>query len=417
MDIIESILSELPDSLLQSSIEDNEELKAGFYEFLLQKARNSMYEQLLVENKLSKVKRKVSNKWKELFKVSDDEYIAFVVNNLFHLYVTLSDFVYINNSNSNIYLSKSNLSKNQLQLINDLAIYYIDDSYELKDKLITISKTPKFKRAELDQLVEKSLEVGIIELFHNLMIELGSDEVFVILNYIVKNNDEIKLIRYFSEMINVSAIYLLSISNNDIFIEQKEDTSTINKLLKTIETKNNSLDELQMLLLNTKNSLDAKIKQNETIQSKINTIVTDYERQLSTKDKKLEDLQEKYEQLKSYTNDLLEDINEPDDKINFNTDKEIDLMGKYIFVLSESINLNQTLINTFPNAILVNNENFDLRNRNIDCVIFLTSCISHKMYFGLKNQCIKNNIPYGHCINSNIDKIKDVIKYTLYKES
>ena len=230
MDIIESILSELPDSLLQSSIEDNEELKAGFYEFLLQKARNSMYEQLLVENKLSKVKRKVSNKWKELFKVSDDEYIAFVVNNLFHLYVTLSDFVYINNSNSNIYLSKSNLSKNQLQLINDLAIYYIDDSYELKDKLITISKTPKFKRAELDQLVEKSLEVGIIELFHNLMIELGSDEVFVILNYIVKNNDEIKLIRYFSEMINVSAIYLLSISNNDIFIEQKEDTSTINKL-------------------------------------------------------------------------------------------------------------------------------------------------------------------------------------------
>ena len=71
MDIIESILSELPDSLLQSSIEENDELKAGFYEFLLQKARNSMYEQLLVENKLSKVKRKVSNKWKELFKEYD----------------------------------------------------------------------------------------------------------------------------------------------------------------------------------------------------------------------------------------------------------------------------------------------------------------------------------------------------------
>lgn len=124
--------------------------------------------------------------------------------------------------------------------------------------------------------------------------------------------------------------------------------------------------------------------------------------------KRYESLLTKYNRLKESQVDNTED----EKKIETEEIKELDMNGKYAFVLYEDSKFIDNIKREFPNAILIHT-NTNIKSMNIDLVVFVSTQVHHSTYFGIKNQCRDNNIPFISCGNSNINILKEIMRNEL----
>lgn len=119
---------------------------------------------------------------------------------------------------------------------------------------------------------------------------------------------------------------------------------------------------------------------------------------------KYNELLSKYKDLKSQTIEI-SDTNEVESETEI---KELDMNGRYVFVLKDSFAFLENVKDTFPNATFIET-NSNLNPNAIDMVIIISSHIDHTTYYAIKNQCKTKGIQYIHCEHSNIELIKNMM--------
>lgn len=225
--------------------------------------------------------------------------------------------------------------------------------------------------------------------------------------------DTIDILEIFSNLLNrlIIDIEHIFISNfSDSFLkylkdETKESFMNENQnLLSSIQEKDNTINEQKNIISNLNNKLtemdnvcNQKLKENK-----------DYNFVLQRKNVKLEkkykELYETYFNLKNTQSSPLKNNDLPITELV----KEVNLDANYVFVMIDDISLRSKIKEVFKNAVFVSN-NINLNEKNIDLVIFMTSILDHTTYYGIKNQCKNNKIPFIHCEYFNINLIKELI--------
>ena len=176
--------------------------------------------------------------------------------------------------------------------------------------------------------------------------------------------------------------------------------------LKTLEEKEKELDEMKETIHNLKdNLLELKHKNLE-------------ESQKNQKEfhKSAWELRNKYNKLVAKHNAQTEkyknllkrlDEEEPEEKEELEIeDIEIDMDGKYAFMIEPGHRCKTVLQNTFPNASFIDRGQ---KPGDVDCVIAMTSKMAHEGYKMMKEFCKNRGIPFRHCSNTNIDIVKEQI--------
>lgn len=190
------------------------------------------------------------------------------------------------------------------------------------------------------------------------------------------------------------------------------------------EYKNDEIKEL-------KNTINQKVQDYEKLEESAKSYsqrVSALEKQLESKDKIKEDavknlttenklLESENIKLKHRVAELEEllrsnsDDNEEEKKsTNGNSNNDIDNIdynAKYVFVMHENKDYAKAIKKVFPNAVFYD-DNAELSS-NIYMVISITSYVSHVTYNYFKKQCELKNIPFLHCIHTNIEIIKQLI--------
>lgn len=90
------------------------------------------------------------------------------------------------------------------------------------------------------------------------------------------------------------------------------------------------------------------------------------------------------------------------------TIKEVDLNGRYLFIIGSDIKCKQSIKEEFPNAEFASKA-VNIVGAKYDMVVALTGCIDHHYYLAIKKQCKSHGIPFGHCQHSNLNMIKTII--------
>lgn len=214
-----------------------------------------------------------------------------------------------------------------------------------------------------------------------------------------------------NRIINVAPYVLLSeagkVAGDNIITghQRKEIENMTDELMKE---KSKQYDT-RISILETK--LEAEQKKNEVLEDKLHNIGEEHHQEKIAMQKRYNKLNDKYNDLQKFADELQADIAEEEsDEVAAVYDVDtVDTDGKYAFVVAGDIRIQQTLKELFPNCQIVNTTTYDTRNRNLDAVVFLTGCIKHKLYTGLKGQCVKYGIPWAHCPSSNINNIKIAI--------
>ena len=122
---------------------------------------------------------------------------------------------------------------------------------------------------------------------------------------------------------------------------------------------------------------------------------------------KYNSLMERYQHVLSY--EWMEE-EEPLEDIFEKESMEVDMNGKYAFVIDPSHTRCNSLQKEFPNATFIES---DKQLGDADCVIFMTNQMAHQGYKNIKEQCKLRDIPYRHCPNTNLDMIKEQIAIAL----
>lgn len=214
-----------------------------------------------------------------------------------------------------------------------------------------------------------------------------------------------------NRIVNVAPFVLLSeagkVSGDNIITNhQRKEIENLTDEMMKVKSKDY---EAKLSVLESK--LEAEQKKNEALEDKLRDIGNEHHQEKIAMQKRYDKLNDKYNDLQKFADELQSDIAEEDTNeiaATYDVDS-VDMDGKYAFVVAGDVRIQQTLKELFPNCQIVNTTTYDTRNRNLDAVVFLTGCIKHKLYTGLKGQCIKYDIPWAHCSSSNINNIKIAI--------
>ena len=141
----------------------------------------------------------------------------------------------------------------------------------------------------------------------------------------------------------------------------------------------------------------------------------------SDKNEYIEALKRENQKLKARYNDLFdkyksaygEAMTQNDDIGESLTLPELDTSKRYLFVVGEEITFQSKLSEAFPNSSFTSKIQ-SISQMDIECVIAITSCIDHSVYYGMKNQCKSQNVPFIHCEHSNVELIKQLLLNALY---
>ena len=211
---------------------------------------------------------------------------------------------------------------------------------------------------------------------------------------------------------------ILEASKEDYF--QKSNNKEVLELRKYIEEEdqnigilNNTIKEQEKLITEKENvikNLNKKIEILETREKDIKKELIEENEILTRQNLKLKD---KYNELLSKYKTLKTNSNENSLATETNNDsetelKDLDLNGRYVFVLKDATAFLQNIKDTFPNATFIES-NTNLNPNAIDMVIVISSHIDHTTYYAIKNQCKTKDIPFIHCEHSNIELIKNMM--------
>lgn len=136
--------------------------------------------------------------------------------------------------------------------------------------------------------------------------------------------------------------------------------------------------------------------------------IADENRSLLRQNRKLQayyaNLQSKYNRLKEAADSVGAGIEEESGEEM----REVDLNGRYLFLLYDDIGCRQNIKAEFPNAEFTSKAS-SMSNQKYDMVIALTECIDHSNYNAAKKQCKIHGVPFAHSPYSNLEMIKTVI--------
>lgn len=88
---------------------------------------------------------------------------------------------------------------------------------------------------------------------------------------------------------------------------------------------------------------------------------------------------------------------------------EIDVMKRYVFVMDGNPYGEAPLLKAFPNATIIS-DNVPLNAKSVDAVICITRRVKHCIYESIKGQCETKNIPFIHCMQNNVEMVKNAIR-------
>lgn len=161
---------------------------------------------------------------------------------------------------------------------------------------------------------------------------------------------------------------------------------TISDLTTKLSTVGNKCTDCQ---LDKKEYIDALIRENQKIKTRYGELLN------------------KYHTIKRGSTDM--DISIDNDFAL----PELDVTKRYLFIVGEEITFQSKITKAFPNALFTCKMQ-SLNQMDIECVIAITSCIDHSLYYGMKSHCKSQNIPFIHCEHSNVELIKQLLINTLY---
>lgn len=88
--------------------------------------------------------------------------------------------------------------------------------------------------------------------------------------------------------------------------------------------------------------------------------------------------------------------------------KELDVNGRYMFVIGRNTTFEGKLQEAFPNSTIISS-NMPI-GISTEMVVVLTQCIDHSLYYDVKNQCKQKKIKMIHTEYSNIELIKQMMQ-------
>lgn len=94
------------------------------------------------------------------------------------------------------------------------------------------------------------------------------------------------------------------------------------------------------------------------------------------------------------------------DIVNTHNIEECDKSKKYGFVVGDNLALQKNILDAFPNSIIITDRT---KIFNVECVVFITECLGHSLYFKVKGVCDTHSIPYIHCHFKNTKCIETTI--------
>ena len=131
-----------------------------------------------------------------------------------------------------------------------------------------------------------------------------------------------------------------------------------------------------------------------------------YQEHLTEKNREIKRLEKKIDQLTAKLESILPE-EEFKAEIQEET-KECDTTLRYAFIMKPFEELENQLLETFPNSYIVSSS--DMFNcANTDYAIFITKHLKHNMYYKIKDMCKTHKISYMHFANKNIDILKQEI--------
>lgn len=202
-------------------------------------------------------------------------------------------------------------------------------------------------------------------------------------------------------------------SLNEALISSKKD-EFVNELIDKINNIQSELAEKDSeigVLKNIIAGLSSKLKGSDQKCLNCESDRNEYIEALVRENQKLkaryENLLDKYNSLAMETLETNEDV-QKDLAL-----PELDVTKRYMFVIGEHTTFQPQLSETFPNASFASRIQ-PISQMDIECVIAITSCIDHSLYYGMKSQCKAQNVPFIHCEHSNVELIKQLLLNTLY---
>ena len=207
--------------------------------------------------------------------------------------------------------------------------------------------------------------------------------------------------------------YLRDMGTLDVREFQDMEKTTIEESIKQISESNKKIARLEEENAKLKEHLQKEIvargniekKMATTTSQKTNEEIQKENFELVRKNAKLEqqllELSEKYNEVKNKT-----PILQKSDRITTKNIEECDINKKYGFVVGENLALQNKILSKFPNSIILAE---GVKSFDVDCVVFITECLGHSLYYKVKGMCDSQNIPYIHCNFKNVECIKSTI--------
>ena len=186
-------------------------------------------------------------------------------------------------------------------------------------------------------------------------------------------------------------------------VEYEKMDNQLQETLQELEKSNSMTKRLQDSILAKDNNFK---QQTEHLYDAIDEL----ERKNQKLKKKYIGLVEKYNRLKNQTNKS-NNITNNNVENNETTNEDVvdvDINGKYLFVIGNGATFKGIIKDAFPNADFMN-DNCSINKGVYDMVIIITSHIDHSTYFAMRDQCKNKGIPCIHCDYSNVDRIKNTM--------
>lgn len=264
--------------------------------------------------------------------------------------------------------------------LNEICKYVAN--YSLVNNIEIINTSDLYKCMPKNKLEYVSLIRNIIELFNYHLLDM------TLSSYLSENN---QLDFGNRDSLNYNVINNLREKNIKLENETIRLTDENKQLRENLQQEKNISYHLKQQIQKKEN-----IATNEQLKEKI----IELNKKNIKLEKQLLELKEKYENSKNVI--PFEEKNE----FIIEEIKECDIYKKYGFVIGNNLMLQNRLLTNFPNSIIITEQS---KNFEVECIIFMTSFLSHSCYYKIKNICDSQNIPYLHCNFKNLEQIKSTI--------
>lgn len=270
-------------------------------------------------------------------------------------------------------------------------LYYLRENYEKFFEMIDTSIVD----VSIDYIAYNTAKNHDLNEF-NYAKQLVPNDVTTL--YKIFNDVVVKACTTFEQMLYLSEIY------QPIVKETKNEEKVNEKLQNQLNDLNNELENKNMIIQKLNNKLDdVKNSRNRYVKEETENL----QETIAKLNKQIKLLKKENEELKSLKNiqieEKIEDIKiEKTKEINFN-------QLRILFIVSNDATFANDLYESFHNC-KVEYRNYKLDFTKYDYVIAITSHIDHATYGTIKDKCKNSNTKFLHCNNTNVEKIKELIK-------